>query len=631
MAIEFNCPHCQHQYRLKDELAGKTATCKGCRRKITIPQPITIPPDAPAMDAAAAEAAALAALADEPVQAEQAAASKLIDVECQHCNHKWTEPLERAGTKTVCPECKQLIKIPVPENKDYDWRQTKVKGPEGAKQNLPQKPPDAMDAGEAKPVSEETIKKHIIDPEEGLEPRPLKQKVMFVLVPLVALLGLGYGVRSCIVTQGEKREDRSMQEAQEEFAKSTEGLAKDEVGVYTALMHMAAGEHALRHDETKKFKEGMDQFAKAREALRPPPHTPARNAAVAELAVAALALGGTEEQAREQIRLRWMPDANLKLRPNERVFTVFEELSKTLDLVQPADPEFRALLARRLTRELVKRGQTAMASELLPRALFNQAEQSEGRALVALEISRADKSSDFPQRVAKELAGRGAELSKGGIPASAQTLFLALKPEKGPAVPPFSAASDASRYAYTGFHLLEGREPEALKVAQGTGRPEAQVRALTLYADWAADPGPALDSALAIISSNAAKKEVPISPFAVLRLAQIAAEKGKHDQAKQLADKLTDDGLKAWARGDTVRLRLASAPKEKGDEAWAELPDDPKKYRAGFAWGRLWLARHNTRLSGDRAAEVKTVSGWPAPFSAFGKAGVALGLQDREK
>jgi len=39
MAIGFNCPHCQHAYQFKDELAGKTATCKNCRQKFVIPKP----------------------------------------------------------------------------------------------------------------------------------------------------------------------------------------------------------------------------------------------------------------------------------------------------------------------------------------------------------------------------------------------------------------------------------------------------------------------------------------------------------------------------------------------------------------------------------------------------------------
>ena len=279
----------------------------------------------------------------------------------------------------------------------------------------------------------------------------------------------------------------------------------------------------------------------------------------------------------------------------------------------------------------MKRKQTALADHLLPRALFSQAEQPEGRAIVALEIYRADKNSDLPQKAANELRDRGAELTKLG-PASAQTLFLVLKTEKAPTVvsAPTGAASDGSRYAYTGFHLLEDRPADALKVAQMTGRPESQLRALALYADWAADPTPALDAALAIVS-GAGKKDTSIAPSSVLRLAQIAAAAGKHDMAKQFAEKLADPGLQAWARGEAVRARLAAAPKEKGDESWAELPDDAKKYRAGHALGRLVLARHNARLSGDRAAEVKTVSAWPAPFSLFGKAGVALGVQDRDK
>ncbi|MGZ0167652.1 MAG: TFIIB-type zinc ribbon-containing protein [Planctomycetales bacterium] len=37
MTIEFECPDCSREYRVKDELAGRNVTCKGCGEKISIP------------------------------------------------------------------------------------------------------------------------------------------------------------------------------------------------------------------------------------------------------------------------------------------------------------------------------------------------------------------------------------------------------------------------------------------------------------------------------------------------------------------------------------------------------------------------------------------------------------------
>jgi len=38
MAIDFSCSSCQKNYRVKDELAGKTAQCTACGKKMQIPQ-----------------------------------------------------------------------------------------------------------------------------------------------------------------------------------------------------------------------------------------------------------------------------------------------------------------------------------------------------------------------------------------------------------------------------------------------------------------------------------------------------------------------------------------------------------------------------------------------------------------
>ncbi len=643
MAIEFNCPHCAHSYRLKDELAGKTATCKTCRNKIVIPQPVTVPDDKPvrltAEEMAAKEAEAIAALSDEKAKGEEDEAAKLIPVKCPHCDHQWTEPIARAGKNTLCPnpECRQRIKIPEPKDMNaQDWRVKNTKLPSMAK-DANKKLEDVQDAGDAKMVGlDAMMKAGAIEVE--LEPRSLKRMAMFAVIVVGLIGGVVFGAVYLLKSRTEGKEDRLILECQDEFAKGAGALpaseAPPEVALCSALLFIAGGEHAIRYnDDTKKLKDAQKQFADARDAIRKAPPSHARNAVAGELAVALLALGGNEQQARDQFRIRWVPDTKLKMRPNERVYTVLDELRQTLAIVQGADFEFKNHLARRLTRELVKREQASLAVELIPVALFTVPEQDEGKAVVALEVHRADKSSELPRKVADDLKSRGAELVKSvPTPASAQSLFIALGDDKTRVVSPPAAnpVPDATRLAHVGKFLLENQPDEALKLALRPSSVEGQVRALVLCADWATDPSAALDAALGIVSTNRAKKD--ISPFSVLRLAQLAAEKGKHDQAKSFTDCIADEGLKVWAKGSAVRLRIAVAPMDKADETWAELPTLdklPKEFRAGHAWGRMWVARQNTKLSGDRTGEVKVVSEWPNIVIPFGKAGVALGLQDK--
>jgi predicted negative regulator of RcsB-dependent stress response len=638
MAIEFDCPHCGHHYRLKDELSGKAAACKNCRQKITIPNPTSGPGAASPPAPVDVEAAAQAALADAP-KVEEDLSKKIIEVECKYCSHKWTEPIARAGKNTPCPneECRRLTKIPEPkDDQDDDWRRTKTKGPSMAKDNQPQKLEGVQDAGDVKQLSTETLREKVIEIE--YEPRPLRHWVLVVGVPLVLLTGLIYGVISVWNWRKEDKDDRMMSDSAKEFltsdfakpdAKAPKEVQED-VAVFTAVLHIAAGEYALRHNDKEKLKEAMDQFWKARNVLRAGA-SPARNAAAAELAIAYLALGGTEEQARDQIRIRWTQGLDLKTRPAERIFTVYEELGNVLSLLQATDFDFRTHLARRLTRELAKRGQPDVA-EVIPRALFGTPEQPEAKAIVALELHRA-KIADVPAKIATDLAKLGPELVKGNPrPASAQMLFAFYTP-KPPLtvvnpVPAGGTVSDETRFAYTGI-ALQDKPDEALALAQRDGKPEEKLRSLVLCADWMADPSRALDAAILLINNPGKNlKDVKFSQYALLRLAQVAAEKGKIEQANQFANAISDEGLKAWAKGEILRWRLAAAPNDKGDEAWMELPEKP---HAGHAWGRLWLARQNARISGDKNAQLKIVTAWPSPISWFGRAGVALGLQDLGK
>lgn len=629
MAIEFDCPFCRHHYRLRDELAGKPATCKGCRNKITIPTPGQLA-EVAKVDAAAAEAAALAALADEPVAEKPK--NTVIDVECNYCNHKWTEPIERAGKNTVCknPECRQRIKIPEPKDEgQYDWRQTRTKGPSLAKQNN-EKLEGVQDAAEAKVVSGDSLKKADATGIE-YEPTPLKRKLMFVTIIALFVGGVVFGAVYLTKSRTAGKEDKLMTEALAELAANPDAFPKDEQPHVSAVLHLAAAEYALRHNEPEQFKEAMKHQAEAAGALRLLPPTPARNAALAEVALGLVAFGGTEREGSDMVRMRWTPDLDRKVRINERVFTVFTELQKQLGALQPADFEFRTYLARRLARDLTKRGQAELAAQVIPLALFAPPEQPEAKAIVALEVYRTDKTSGIPAAIANELKGEVAKASPAA--ASAQTLFVVLKTDKAPLVAskptPGTSPSEAARLAYTGVAALEESASAAVDVAKLPGRPEDQLKALALAAEWSSDPGPALESALATISAAKVRKEFAVPHFVGLKFVQVATAADKPDLAKQLADAIADEGLRAWAKGDRVRVRAEAAPSDKADEALAEVPDDTKRLKAGHLWGRMWVARQNTRVTGDRSAQAKAVNAWPTPAVPFGKAGVALGLQDK--
>ena len=62
----------------------------------------------------------------------------------------------------------------------------------------------------------------------------------------------------------------------------------------------------------------------------------------------------------------------------------------------------------------------------------------------------------------------------------------------------------------------------------------------------------------------------------------------------------------------------------------AEAPADPKDLKIGHARGRLALARHNAKATGNDPDASATYDGWGAgTLKPFGLAGLALGLQDR--
>ncbi len=677
MAIEFNCPHCAIPYRLKDELAGKKAACKNpdCRQVFNVPAPkATVPPTAgpppppaprPAAPKPAArrdetpapkppppkpedvEAAALAHLADVP--AEEAAKDTPIPVVCAFCDHKWTVPRDKAGKNVLCPnpECQQRNKVPVPKDeKPKNWREADT-GP-SLRKELFEKPTDVVTSGDSKYAGGDALKQAGAFDHE-LEPVPLKRRLFFALLVLTPIVGLIYGVVWFVGHRTDVNQEELVRKAFKELEPAAKELPGAEGPLFSSMLHIAAGEHELRDKKPEEtLKEALGHFTKARDELRqaaakddPKKGGGAGRFCVGgELALAQLGLGGTDEQVKEGTRYRWVPKAaGPKQRVNEKVVDVHTELQRTLQLVLPADLDTRIALARRLTRELVKKGQAEVAADL-PVMLFAGPEQAEAKAVVALEVWRADKAHPFPKAAADDLK---ATLAKGGgdkspFPASAVVLWKAVGTEKAPNLVNLQlpgvnqTVSPAIRLAVVGLALLDGKTDEAQEAARRPGDVPSQLRAAILIGEWAPDPGQAFDVALAKLASVTGKKQPePGSlppPGVLLRLAQLAGTAGKLDQAKQFADAIPDEGLKAWAKADA--LRWAAAPGTRLDDAAFDAPDDQAKVRAGHGWGRYWVARHNTRVSGDRSKETAAVKDWPrGTVQPLGWAGVAVGLRER--
>jgi hypothetical protein len=431
---------------------------------------------------------------------------------------------------------------------------------------------------------------------------------------------------------------------------TSKDLSPNEADLCSALLNTVSGEYALRRNKPEKLTEAHTSFVKARKDLVKVPPGPEMQAVATELILSVVGLGGSDEEVKDLTRFRWQPNiTGGKLKINERVFTVHEELRQVLELLASADFDFRINVTRRLTRELYKKGQAGLAADIIPLALFAEPERDEARAVLALELYRLDKGSELARKIAEELKGKiaselnakagGTGIKGNPFPASAYTLFvIVLKMNVKESIPRFlgdppavGALSDPIRIANVGVRLLEDNSDEALKLAIRPDSPRSQLKALALCSEWMPSPAPALEAAQKIIDAEKNKKPPTLaqSQANIMRLSQLAASAGWAEPAKTLANSLTDEGSKAWALGEAVHLRLTTNAKEKGEPAALDLPEDEKKLKVGHAWGMFWIARRNAFLSGDRSDETKAVSAWAAPLRPFGLAGIALGRQDR--
>lgn len=637
MAIDTQCPHCSKAYRLKDDLAGKRVTCgnPNCRKAFTVGgEPANGAPVAkprakatvPPVDADALAASLFAEGAAEAVPEDK----RVIAVTCPMCDHKWDVPYAMQGKNVLCPECRHRVKIPEQKAGKVDWRDPNAGGPSLRKI---EKLEGAEGTVDARMVSGKALQEGGVF-EDDTEPRPRWHYVAAGLAAVVVVAGIAFGAYSIFKGGKEGKQNRYMEDA---LAEATEPrdtqLTPAEAPLFRAGILMAAGEYAVRQDEPKKLKEALDSFAKARQEIDAAPASPDRELMFGELASALILLGGDDGQVEKQTRVRWTPAParDARARSEGKVYNVQELLVDLFKQMRnepkPVPQAVRLLIARRVTRELAARGQPALMGPLLSQGFPD--ELPEAKAAVAAEAFKA--TGDLAK--AKEAAAELVSLVPSGTPppptASALWAALDTPPPGAPKLdpPPAGPIEYSKRLAHVTALMLQNKAGEALDLAKRPGNmaPESHLQALALVAEWG-DPGQAVQAA----AEFAPSAKSTMADLALVRLAQQAGRVNQQDKVEVFLKAIQKEEYRAWARYEALRAQFAAGGDKPADSAAAPIPENAKDQKVGHALARLAVYRNNARATGDAKpslTEIETLG--LGTFRPYGRAGLALGLQDR--
>jgi hypothetical protein len=631
--IRFACPHCKKGLSVKEHLAGKKAACPACKKVLTIP--------AARARAVDAEELAAAALADEPA-AVAARASATIDFRCPYCDEEIHLSTELGGKQAPCPECRRIIKVPLPAKPDpKDWRKAAPVGPSGARRSLPQAPEGAWgSATSTGSVSRQTLLETGALPEDR---EPLTPRQWF-------LRGAAAGGALCVLVVGawlvwgylsSSRQYQALARARE----AVEGDPSPVSPEAAAAVYRSIGEF---YGSVRKPQEARENFQKARGRLAAAAPSLDRDVILLSVALGQADLGGDKAQVDKGTHVEWKE--------------IEKDLRQTLQELRP--PLARAEALRVLSRKLIATGEegTIRAAGLAV-SLGPLDEWPELLAVVGLEALRAGKGppaqtcadrakelylkppdaavpdANTPPAGEPDRSPRSRDSQSRAVPPSLVALFLALKqPDKAKALAPAPNSQDGRepslevRVGYAEGWARQGDLDAARRLANAPGLAEERLHALVALIAGVLDGngpaeavGPDLDAAVRLVDAELRGSTVP--PWMLLRLARLTTQGGFEDHARRLAGALPETALplRGWVQLEGVRARLA-ATKGRADEAPAQEVD---KRTLAHALAREALARHNARYG---AADLRAVGGWdPDGVRPFGYVGIALGWQDRRR
>jgi len=621
MAIKFNCPQCKKEFSVKDNLAGLRRACPACKKMLTVPAPNSAP--------ANVEEFAAAALADQPEPAAPVKEAETIEFVCSYCDTKVAVAADLAGKQTSCPECRRIVKVPLPKKADpKDWRKVDSRLPAGARRDVEPAPEGAWDARAVGTVSREALLEADAVPQ--IKPkRTWKQwtrigvtaGALAGVVALIVLFVFNYRANTLNVRL---------------LGLALNGLEDNKDKLAAAELFRAAGEYQLRA-QTPDATAASVHFQQAhREATLPAnlAHRYEPDCLLTELLRSEVDLGSVSES--REIELREIQDnKRIKWPDAQKLMTqTFQSLR-----VPEARAEALTLITRTLQGEHKKRSR--------PWASQFPDQTPELLAVLGLEILHTSKE---PKAIAeaKALAEQASlpfqlhppanpaepQKKKPPLPASLIALWVVLDqqeqaqkligtPEQGKPVDPAVVLGLAEGFARMG-------EWEQANQALEHAPPANQLPVLVALAAVALDtrdPGKAigyLQKAFAAAASDPKLQE--LSPWLLYRLVRLGVKAGMEDEAVALAKKIPDGDLRGRAQLAILHERL-----EKLNQVVDEGPlqvvdkDTPAHGLALEAW-----VRRNARWGGT--AVQKSVDAWPSETDRrFGYLGLLLGLRDADQ
>jgi len=610
MAIAFSCSECGKQYKVKDELAGRTVTCKDCS------SPLRVPAVSPAPVTTEVENLAVEALVES--KSEIAALPDQIEFECPRCVETVKVDAKFAGKQAQCPACKYPIRVPqLTDPKARNLRAADHK-PTLAKRT---DDPNLVGAW-GNTTTTSIVSRDALEEADALRTRRIKPSVisrtMWIVIGALAAAAIALGFLLIRSHRTTKHRDDFMAKA---LALANETTVSPTVA---AEVRRAAGEYRA-NDQHPNYVDANKLLIQAHERL---PAADARTSYKAferlliltDIALSQAQLGGDAPARTAEDRIEW----------DKLVGDLRKTMRALVEVREFPMPDGMALAYERLARQMGMSGGKSPAilvlagSNVLPRP----EDQAEPLASIGLELVRR---GDAGRTKAEELAESARSLVGPGQ-SMPKLIALHVVLDKNNMLPQVKAPTESEPAADVRLGFAEGlaRRGEidrARAVAQLPGRIEDRFAAQVLVAANidAAAANPDFDACVSILEKDWGSRDLP--DWSLIRLSQAIGRARATSVGARLFAWLQSQSpsgphsqaVRAWAQYEL--LRNGAAPV---NEETVQAMTPTHTAGSAFAWEALG------RYLGVNGQAPSTLEQCPPAIRerTLAIAGIALGLLD---